>query len=97
MRLAFHPAVDPEINRIRERYRRAASSAVADDFYRELTAAFATAARRPRSFGVRDRGCRRVNLPKFPYNFLFRIVDDTVLILVVRHHHRRPSYGTRRR
>lgn len=40
---------------------------------------------------------RRANLRRFPYHFLFRIHGDTVRILVLRHHHRAPDYGTARR
>jgi hypothetical protein len=38
-----------------------------------------------------------VNLERFPFHFLYRIVDDRVRILVVRHHRRRPSLGMHRR
>jgi hypothetical protein len=34
-----------------------------------------------------------VNLQRFPFHFLFRIVGDVVRILVVRHHRRRPTVG----
>ena len=34
-----------------------------------------------------------MNLERFPFHFLFRIVDDRVRVLVVRHHSRRPSLG----
>jgi toxin ParE1/3/4 len=51
---------------------------------------------RPESFSIRERDNRRVNLQRFPYHFLFRIVGDVVRILVVRHHSRRPTVGVRR-
>jgi hypothetical protein len=38
-----------------------------------------------------------VNLHRFPYHFLFRVVGHDVRILVVRHHRRHPSLGIRRR
>jgi hypothetical protein len=38
-----------------------------------------------------------VNLERFPYHFLFRIVNDRVRILVIRHHRRRSSLGRHRR
>lgn len=44
-----------------------------------------------------ERDLRRVNLERFPYHFLFRIVGERVRVLVVRHHKRRPSLGLRRR
>lgn len=55
------------------------------------------AAERPESFAIRERDLRRVNLQRFPYHFLFRIVGDVVRILVVRHHRRRPTVGIQRR
>jgi hypothetical protein len=40
------------------------------------------AAERPESFSIREGDIRRVNLHRFPYHFLFRIVGDEVRILV---------------
>ncbi|MBM4264854.1 MAG: hypothetical protein FJ145_25950 [Deltaproteobacteria bacterium] len=55
------------------------------------------AAENPEHFSIRERDIRRVNLDRFPYHFLFRVVDDVVRVLVVRHHRRRPSLGMSRR
>jgi toxin ParE1/3/4 len=55
------------------------------------------AANRPETFSIRERDIRRVNLDRFPYHFLFRLVGDAVRILVVRHHHRHPKFGITRR
>jgi hypothetical protein len=55
------------------------------------------AAETPESFSVRERDIRRVNLKRFPYHFLFRIVGDSVRILIIRHHSREPSLGSERR
>jgi hypothetical protein len=44
------------------------------------------AAERPESFSIRERDICRVNLQRFPYQFLFRIASDVVRILVVRHY-----------
>jgi hypothetical protein len=38
-----------------------------------------------------------MNLERFPFHFLFRIVNEQVRILVVRHHKRRRSLGQDRR
>jgi plasmid stabilization system protein ParE len=70
---------------------------LADEFYAELRRFMEYAVARPESFAVRERDLRRVNLKRFPYHFLFRIADDTVRILVVRHHRRHPSFGAGRR
>ena len=97
MRLVLHSKVYSDIDSIMDYYEGADSPGLADDFYEELRHFMAEAARRPESYSIRERDIRRVNLQRFPYHFLFRIVGDTVRILVVRHHRRNPSVGITRR
>ena len=96
MRLVLHPKVHSDVEAIMEYYERVASRELADDFYAELRRFMLEAAERPESFSIRERNLRRVNLDRFPYHFLFRIVGDAVRILVVRHHRRHPSLGAHR-
>ena len=58
--------------------------------YVELAAAAPT-----RFYPVSDE-LRRVNLRRFPYHLLFRVKTDTVRVLVVRRHNRKPSFGLTR-
>ena len=97
MYLVFHPKVYSDIDEIMEYYERVATRELADEFYSELRYYMQQAAERPESFAIRERDLRRVNLQRFPYHFLFRIVGDVVRVLVVRHHRRRPTVGVRRR
>jgi plasmid stabilization system protein ParE len=97
MRLVLHPKVYSDIDAIMAYYEEVAATELAKEFYAELRHFMVEAAKRPESFAIRQRDIRRVNLRRFPYHFLFRIVDDTVRVLVVRHHSRHPSLGTRRR
>lgn len=97
MRLEFHRQVASDISRIMDYYEDVAGRKLADDFYGELRAFFQKAAGSPEAYGIREHDLRRVNFERFPFHFLFRIVDDTVRILVVRHHRRRPSLGLQRR
>ena len=97
MRLAFHPLIASDISRIMEYYEDLAGQQLADEFYAELRAFFQKAADAPEAFSVREQDLRRVNLERFPYHFLFRMVGERVRILVVRHHKRRPSLGLDRR
>ena len=97
MRLVLHPKVYSDIDEIMAYYEGIATPELADDFYAELRHYMEQAAERPESFSIRERDIRRVNLQRFPYHFLFRVVGDVVRILVVRHHSRRPTVGTRRR
>jgi plasmid stabilization system protein ParE len=96
MRLILHPKVYSDIDEIMGYYERIATPELADDFYRELRHYMKQAEERPESFSIRERDIRRVNLQRFPYHFLFRIVGDVVRLLVVRHHSRRPTVGVRR-
>jgi len=97
MRLVLHPKVYSDIDRIMAYYEQIATTDLANDFYAELRHFMMAAAARPNSFAIRKRDIRRVNLNRFPYHFLFRVVDDDIGILVDRHHGRHPSLGIRRR
>ena len=97
MHLVFHPKFYSDIDEIMEYYEGVATRELADEFYSELRYYMQQAAERPESFAIRERDLRRVNLQRFPYHLLFRIVGDVVRVLVVRHHRRRPTVGVRRR
>jgi len=94
MRLVLHPKVYSDIDTIMSYYEEVATPELADEFYSELRRLMAEAAKRPESFSIRERELRRVNLHRFPYHFLFRVVGDVLRVLVVRHHSRHPSVGT---
>lgn len=97
MRLEFHRLVASDISRIMDYYEDVAGRQLADEFYAELRSLFQKAAESPEAYSIRERDLRRVNLRRFPYHFLFRIVDDAVRVLVIRHHRRRPSLSLHRR
>ena len=97
MRLEFHRLVASDVSRIMDYYENVAGSDLAEEFYVELLSSFRSAAKSPQAYSIREHDLRRVNLERFPYHFLFRIVDDAVRVLVVRHHKRRPALGLHRR
>jgi toxin ParE1/3/4 len=97
MFLEFHRQVASDISRIMDYYEDVAGQPLADEFYGELRSFFQKVADSPEAYDIRERDLRRVNLERFPYHFLFRIVRDRVRILVVRHHRRRPSLSLHRR
>jgi plasmid stabilization system protein ParE len=97
MRLVLHPKVYSDIDRIMAYYEEVATPELANEFYAELRHLMTEAALRPEYFAIRERDIRRVNLQRFPYHFLFRIVGDAIRILVVRHHSRHPSLKMGRR
>lgn len=97
MDLVFHHKVYSDISAVMQYYERVASDELADEFYLELRSYMVAASTRPEPYSIRDRDIRRVNLERFPYHFLFRVVGDTVRVLVVRHHRKNPDFGIRRR
>ena len=78
-------------------YEDVAGRKLADEFYNELRTFFQKAANFPEAYDVNEYGLRRVNLERFSYHFLFRLLQDRVRILIVRHHRRRPALGLLRR
>ena len=96
MRLILHEKVVVDVAEIMAYYEAESSAQLASEFHSEVRRLMIEAAERPESFSMRHGTLRRVNLKRFPYHFLFRIVDDSVRILVVRHHRRHPSTGTER-
>ncbi len=96
MRLVLHRRVRSDVDEIMGFYERAEHPELAQEFYRELRAFMLEAAQRPGRYHFLKADLRRVNFKRFPYHFLFRIVGDSVRILVVRHHRRHPEYGLER-
>ena len=96
MRLVLHRRVRSDVDEIMDYYQRAEHPELAEDFYRELRGFLLEAARRPGRYHFFKAGLRRVNLKRFPYHFLYRVVGDCVRVLVVRHHHRHRGYALER-
>jgi plasmid stabilization system protein ParE len=95
--IVFHPRVLTDVDSIMTHYRRVADEKLANDFYDELMFFIRQTAKHPESFNTRHGTLRRVNLERFPYNFVFRLKDNCIRILVVRHHARKPNLGLRRK
>jgi plasmid stabilization system protein ParE len=96
MRLVLHPKVYSDIDEIMGYYERVATPGLAEEFYNELRYFMSKAADKPESFHS-ENVISGERMRRFPYHFLFRVVGHEVRILVVRHHHRHPSFGSRRR
>jgi plasmid stabilization system protein ParE len=96
MRLVLHRRVRSDVDEIMDYYERAEHPELAEDFYSELRHLMQDAARRPHRYHFFKADLRRANLKRFPYHFLYRVVGDSVRVLVVRHHRRDPEYGTER-
>ncbi len=96
MTVTLHRSVRAEVDKIMDRYEAVAGPHLADEFYSELYSLFRKASQNPRRFRIIEGDLRRANLKRFPYHFLFRVIGDSVRVLVVRHHRRHPSLGLKR-
>jgi toxin ParE1/3/4 len=45
----------------------------------------------------RSHGCRRFLLVNFPFDLVYSLSDDRILVLALAHHRRRPGYWKERR
>lgn len=92
----FHPIAAKEAREIESAYARI-SEDLANRFWTELNEAIDEVFFHPEQQHYDPSGYRRRNLKKFPYHILFEERLSGIRIMVIRHHHRKPSYGLRRR
>jgi plasmid stabilization system protein ParE len=98
MKIVYHLGARLDVLEAVEHYENEDSPALADRFTTELEHFIDRIAQMPLSYREVHPGVRRVNLNKFPYHVLFRIVDsETVKVLTVKHNKRRPLHGMKRR
>ena len=96
MNVRYHALARKEIIEATEYYTRERPELGAE-FLFELSAAIDKIAANPLRFEEVRKGIRRCLLDRFPYGIYFRMPDaNTVRIIVVRHHRRRPGLGMRR-
>jgi hypothetical protein len=68
-----------------------------EEFRAEVYAAIERICSNPFHFAIAEHDIRRCFVRRFPYGILFRVINhETLRVLVIRHHRRRPGYGLRR-
>ena len=96
MKLLYHKLVQRDVLQITRYYTEQSGEKLANEFFDELMTQLELAAAEPERFHLDASGLRRANLPRFPFHFLYRVRQESILVLVVRHHKRHPSFGLRR-
>ena len=96
MELMIHPGAAKDAREIAMKYAGISDNLV-DRFWNELDSAIDGIASLPERYHYDPSGLRRSNLVKFPYHILFEQRLDCIHVIVIRHHHRNPSYGLGRR
>jgi len=97
MTTTFHRLVQKDVWSVMKYYEEVSGEQLADEFYEEFMTFAQLATQHPEQFHFDRSGLRRANLDRFPYHFLYRSRRDGIFILVPRHHHRRPSFGMKRK
>ncbi|HEY1121180.1 MAG TPA: type II toxin-antitoxin system RelE/ParE family toxin [Haloferula sp.] len=96
MGLSIHPLAAKDARKIADKYL-TISDQLGARFWDELDEALDLIEASPTQHHFDASGLRRTNLRKFPYHVLFEEHLDAIRILVIRHDHRHPSYGLRRK
>jgi plasmid stabilization system protein ParE len=71
-------------------------ASVAEDFRREVIDAIERVARAPLMRKADARGDRKIGLHRFPYAVWYFVEGNTVIVVAVGHHRRRPAYWRQR-
>jgi len=80
------------------RYYREQSPGLDGEFLADVDAGVQRIVADPGMFEQVKPGLRRCLLDRFPYGIYYRMPDEnTVRIIIVRHHSRRPGFGMRRK
>jgi toxin ParE1/3/4 len=72
------------------------SNGLGEDFLDDVQRTIDLVREHPRLGHAVGRGLRRMVLHRFPFNLLYSEVADTILVVAVAHHKRRPSYWSNR-
>ena len=96
MQVIRHPKLAADIREIVTHYGKE-SERVLLAFWTELDWVLASIQRNPRSHHFDACGLRRANFVKFPYHLLYEVDDDRILLVVLRHDRRNPTFALSRK
>lgn len=96
MRVTFHSAVQPDVNKILRHYDQL-SNRLGDEFWHELSSAIEPIEASPLRYQPAVGDLRRANRDRFPYHLIYRVLADRIRITAVRHHKQHPRRALTRR
>jgi len=97
MKAILSSAAERDVKRAIDYYLREAGAEIADDFINRLEAKIDQIKKNPESYRVVAKGLRSVELDRFPYSVVYRIVTKSLIrVTTVRHHKQHPDFGLRR-
>ena len=92
MKLIYHPKAMRDLEET-TRYYASIDGELGRDFKDRIAMALLDILRQPLRYRVIEADIRKCTLKRFPYAVYFRIIDEQVQVLVVKHHRRHPSFG----
>lgn len=94
MKAVYSSAANRDLKRALDYYKREAGSKVAEKFIDRLESKVFAILRNPESYSVVTQDLRCANLDRFPYQIVYRIVDNSLIRVVsVRHQRQHPDFG----
>ena len=95
MRIEYHPAIEHEIREIKEYYDEC-SNGLGEEFLDEFEHHILEVASSPFQWMIATKDIRRSLMKRFPYVIYFRVKQDILRVIVVKHQRRHPKYGMNR-
>jgi plasmid stabilization system protein ParE len=94
---SLHPGAEHDIANTLDFYSEQAGLVVAGRFLEEFERVAKLLVEHPGLGTPTTRGRRTFPLKIFPYSVVYRNLESSIQILIVRHQHRRPGYASGRR
>ena len=95
MRLTYHPEAEAELIEAALFYE-SRSPELGDRFLHEFDHAITQIQRNPELWPLVEMDLRSHTMRRFPFAIYYRVVDEELRILVVKHHMRHPDYWRHR-
>jgi plasmid stabilization system protein ParE len=97
MTYTLHPGAENDVANALDFYSEHAGSVVAERFLDEFENVAKFLVEHPSIGTPSTKGRRTFPLKVFPYSVVYRAQESNILILIVRHQHRKPGYAGGRR
>jgi plasmid stabilization system protein ParE len=97
MKITLHSGAEQDLDAAVEFYEREGSPLIASRFLDDFKRLTSLLQEHPKIGSPRSHGKRGFPMRVFPYTVIYRIAEQEIVILVVKHHSRRPGYGGKRR
>ena len=93
MTYSLHPGAEQDIADALDFYTKQAGALIAQRFLSEFERVAELLVEHPGIGTPTTRGRRVFPLRVFPYSVVYRSLETSIRVVVVRHQHRKPSYG----